>query len=97
MSGEYQHPGGDLHSGWKGHDGFPVHRHGATVMEIELWPGPPGPHRAQRGSDVEAWIKRHRDKLPRVSESWADLDWLLDDYREHADTGTPLGAEVAHE
>lgn len=57
------------------------------------------PHRPHRGSDVEAWLKRWRDGYRKgdgkVSEAaWFIVDALLDDYREHADTGTPLDAEV---
>lgn len=53
----------------------------------------------ERGDDVEAWIKRERDKHDRYGDGtpdwmWCALDNLLDNYREHADTGTPLGVEV---
>lgn len=53
-------------------------------------------HQPMRGSDVEAWLKRHRDDIgPSEYGPLKDLvDWLLDDYREHADTGTPLDREV---
>jgi hypothetical protein len=49
---------------------------------------------ARRGDPVDAWIKRHRDAFPAGTDGWHDMDALLDDYREHADTGTPL-TEVA--
>jgi hypothetical protein len=51
-------------------------------------------HRPRRGGDVEAWLKGHRDR--HVSSeglpigAWYAVDDLLDDYREHADHGTPL-------
>ena len=53
-------------------------------------------HEPRRGSDVEAWIKRARESqraghsLQSRTGAWYVLDDLLDDYREHADTGTPL-------
>lgn len=52
-------------------------------------------HRPTRGSDVEAWIKRRRNQTAvKGSAEWYVLDTLLDDYRDHVDTGTPLGREV---
>jgi len=50
--------------------------------------------RPMRGDEVEAWIKRRRDEMPRTGDEWATLDWMLDEYRERADTGTPLSGEV---
>lgn len=50
-------------------------------------------HIPHRGSDVEGFIKRHRDErigLGMSHGSYQALDWLLDDYRLHADTGVPL-------
>lgn len=57
------------------------------------------PHRAQRGDDVEAWLKRWRDEFLHPADEfnravWGALDDLLDDYRLHADTGMPLSGEV---
>lgn len=51
-------------------------------------------HLAHRGSDVETFIKRARDQQEPMTEPHDVLDGLLDDYRDHADTGTPLGEEV---
>lgn len=56
-------------------------------------------HQPKRGDDVEAWIKRARDELGPTDNNayyhpWFALDQLLDDYRAHADTGTPLSEEV---
>lgn len=49
------------------------------------------PHRAHRGSDVEAFIKRERDAHEVIAPAGARaLDRLLDDYRLHADCGVPL-------
>ena len=50
-------------------------------------------HRPMRGDEVEAWIKRKRDEFSATLAYWT-LDDLLDDYRLHADTGTPLSGEV---
>ncbi len=54
-------------------------------------------HRAHRGSDVEAWLKRQRDDVhgPSLHDHtsamvWNALDIALDDYRLHADVGAPL-------
>jgi len=56
------------------------------------------PHRPMRGSDIDVWIKRWRDSFRESDGSrtgvWYALDDLLDNYREHADTGTPLVDEV---
>lgn len=46
-----------------------------------------------RGDAVEAWLKAQRG----ATTSWDDwhvLDNLLDRYRLHADTGTPLGEHI---
>lgn len=52
------------------------------------------PELPRRGDAVEAWLKRQRDSI-RVQDAYdarwvALLDELLDAYRLHADTGTPL-------
>lgn len=47
----------------------------------------------ERGDDVEAWLKQKRDEHAAGSIVWTALDDLLDDYREHADTGTPLNED----
>lgn len=75
------------------------------AVRLGLEPGKtPGP---RRGDPVEAWIKRHRDECAELSPAdaahygthanppqWHALDALLDDYRDHADTGTPLDLPV---
>jgi hypothetical protein len=46
-----------------------------------------------RGDNVEAWLKRARDAYSpygKEGDYFRLLDDLLDDYRLHADTGTPL-------
>jgi hypothetical protein len=48
----------------------------------------------RRGDDVEAFIKRHRDECS-TGAVYDALDDLLDDYRLHADTGTPLSIHEA--
>lgn len=51
-----------------------------------------------RGSDVETWIKRwrerHRGTNHLYSGAWWAIDKMLDDYREHAATGTFLFVDV---
>lgn len=50
----------------------------------------------RRGSAVEAWIKSWRDAFADDESDlrWQTLDDMLDDYREHADTNTPLDKDV---
>jgi hypothetical protein len=47
-------------------------------------------HIPHRGSDVEAWLKRHRDEYAADSDDWRALDVALDDYRLAADLGRDL-------
>lgn len=61
-------------------------------------------HVPYRGSNVEAWLKRYRDQFaekggdgtrrPMTSPEWGVINDLLDDYREHSDTGTSLSQRV---
>ena len=52
-------------------------------------------YRPSRGDDVETWLKRHRDAWTGGTDAaWHAVDDLLEEYRLHADTGTPLDAEV---
>ena len=45
----------------------------------------------RRGDQFEAWLKAQRDEYEvHSSPQWAALDEVLDTYRLHADTGTPL-------
>lgn len=58
----------------------------------------PAPHQARRDDDVDRWLKRKRNELDDYG--WlaivrSAIEDLLDDYRLHADTGTPLDAEVS--
>jgi hypothetical protein len=56
-----------------------------------------GRHEPRRDDDVARWLKRKRDEhvgRPSPDHLWHLLDGLLDDYRDHADTGTPLDAVV---
>jgi hypothetical protein len=49
----------------------------------------------RRGDAVEAWLKAQRDEYyPDHGEQWSAIDDLLDEYRLHADTGTPLHEHV---
>lgn len=50
--------------------------------------------RPQRGDQVEAWLKTQRDAAADYPEAYQAADRLLDLYRLHADTGTPLGEHV---
>jgi len=51
--------------------------------------------RPRRGDAFEAWLKAQRDEYEvRSSPQWIALDEVLDTYRLHADTGTPLGEHV---
>jgi hypothetical protein len=44
-----------------------------------------------RGSETEAWIRRWRDAYPDKNDfAHRAIDSMLDDFRLHADTGTPL-------
>lgn len=55
-------------------------------------------------ADVDAWLKKHRDGYVVTDDlgisdrigAWWDLDAVLDDFRLHIQTGTPL-TEHAHE
>lgn len=49
---------------------------------------------ARRGDAFAAWLKAQRDACFGHASSWAAVDGLLDQYRLHADTGTPLGEHV---
>jgi DNA polymerase-3 subunit epsilon len=71
-----------------------------TAVIDGAWPLVPhreAVHQPRRGDAVEQWLKarrdEHADKYGRVPAWWA-LDGLLDNYRLHADTGTPLGQHV---
>lgn len=49
-----------------------------------------------RGDEVATWLKAQRDATGKTEEGniWYALDALLNDYRDHADTGTPLSLEI---
>jgi sRNA-binding carbon storage regulator CsrA len=50
----------------------------------------------RRDDAVAAWLKRRRDEWYEPNTGgWHHIDALLDDYRDHADEGTPLAEEVA--
>ncbi|WP_327066812.1 hypothetical protein [Kitasatospora sp. NBC_01302] len=45
----------------------------------------------RRGDQFEQWLKAQRDEYEvESSEQWKALNEVLDTYRLHADTGTPL-------
>jgi hypothetical protein len=76
-----------------------VRIHEGLMAFLAEWAGEQ-PHEARRGSDVAAWIKRIRDRYVKrpddgtAHKSWHALNELLHDYRDHADTGTPLDRDV---
>lgn len=45
----------------------------------------------RRGDAVEVWLKAERDEYAHGGLTWSALSNLLDTYRLHADTRTPLG------
>lgn len=69
----------------------------AIKVESQIvWPeeGPPTPPLPRRGDATEAWLRAHRDRHTdghTRDPEWEALDAALEDYRLHADTGTPLG------
>jgi hypothetical protein len=73
--------------------------HGYVLADPDIIPGVGG-HLARRGSDVELWLRHNRDEFAGETDNparmavYIALDALLDDYRDHADTGTPLGENV---
>lgn len=49
----------------------------------------------RRGDTFEAWLKAQRDEYGvRSSPQWITLDGVLDAYRLHADTGTPIDQHI---
>lgn len=50
----------------------------------------PEPFQPRRGDAVATWLKAGRDQYPSGSHHYMAMDLLLEDYRLHADTGTPL-------
>lgn len=53
------------------------------------------PDTPRRGDQVEAWLKQQRDERRDDDHGqWSTLDALLDAYRLHADTSTPLSEHV---
>lgn len=48
-------------------------------------------HRPRRGDEVEAWLRNWREQV--AAKGWITIDAMLDDYRFHADTGTPLNGD----
>lgn len=65
--------------------------------EMHTWHAPA--FHPRRGDEVEAWLKRRRDAYDKDSPhqpyrgAWTALDDALDNYRLHADTGTPLSRD----
>lgn len=62
-------------------------------VDMERLPGVVRDRLPRRGDAVEAWIKRTRDEWAN-GDAYRALDGLLDDYRDHADTGTSLDQPI---
>lgn len=63
------------------------------AYELGLTRAEQTPH---RGGTVEAWLKSNREayRTEQGANVWYAIDDLLNDLREHADTGTPLTESV---
>lgn len=49
----------------------------------------------RRDDDVARWLKAWRDSFANPLDDRAqEIDAMLDDYRKHADTSTPLDAKI---
>ncbi len=78
---------------------------GRTGWEVDPepdapWPAPRTSAYALEGhvvdaAEIEAWIKRHRDRDRRHPAAVRCVDAMLDDLRDHFVTGTPLDQDVA--
>lgn len=67
-----------------------------STMSVAVQSLPPRPTRfmPKRDDDVARWLKeKWRDNFPD-DEFRQLIDDILDDYREHADTGTPLDVDI---
>ncbi|WP_420032289.1 hypothetical protein ACN2WE_05350 [Streptomyces sp. cg28] len=47
-----------------------------------------------RGDWTEHWLRERREEYTRGTTEWQAVDWVLDRYRLHADTGTLLSGHV---
>lgn len=47
-----------------------------------------------RGDHIDQWLRAQRDKYQSCDSQWDVIDTVLDHYRLHADTGTPLDEHV---
>jgi hypothetical protein len=67
--------------------------HRALASLTHSGPGYDPPVLPARGDTVETWLKAQRDRFEdhygRLP-GWYQIDDVLDQYRLHADTGTPL-------
>jgi hypothetical protein len=61
------------------------------------YPQPEPVHMPRRGDAVEQWLKGRRDEFSEaVDTQWDTIDDLLNDYRLHAATRTPLDQAVSY-
>lgn len=60
------------------------------ILDRTASSAPAVPPLPRRGDHVEAWLKKQRDEFERGDSVWPILDYVVDQYRLHADTRTPL-------
>jgi hypothetical protein len=63
----------------------------AATDEVPEGPVPDVP---RRGDQFEQWLKARRDEFGYKGPTWVELDNVVNLYRLHADTGTPLAEHV---
>lgn len=65
----------------------------AAAKKVRQWANEERPEldvQPARDDAVATWLRAQRDEWDQSDQEWSVLDNLLDDYRLHADTGTPL-------
>lgn len=71
------------------------------AARLDREPPVPSQHQPRRGDAVEVWLKAQRDQHAATAttqwSAWDTLDVLLDTYRLHADTRTPLGEHACEQ
>jgi hypothetical protein len=75
-------------------DGFTDEDQAAVTSLRRVADEPQPKPQPRRGDAFEAWLKAQRDACEPTLPPWTALDDVLDTYRLHADTGTPLGEHV---
>jgi hypothetical protein len=59
-------------------------------LQAELAIGPAPVQPPVRGDHIDQWLRAQRDEFEPCDSQWDVIDNVLDQYRLHADTGTPL-------